>query len=277
MAAKKKSAATAKTADKKKTTKATKATKATGVGAKAPKDVLAALAAVENVRPPEIPVDRLVGEARALVLAARKHGAALAKVGLKGASVALVAGLGASLAAAQSALLSSRRVGRSAAEVKAEEAARDYRARRLDDLEFAVGMDPEAAARISKIREGEGLDDLIADLRQIVTFVQEVPAALTAIGQNPKKLAATGAELEEKLATLVDERRTRSDETRFVAERDRAATALSAAMGAVRRAGRYAFRDEPEKQRLYASAYNRVRRAVARAKQTRAKKQASEA
>ncbi len=272
MAARKKSAGTSSST---KTTKTTK--KADGGGGKASKDVLSALAAVENVRPPEIPVDRLVGEARALALAARKHGAALSKVGLKGASVTLVAGLGASLAAAQSALLSSRRVGRSAAEVKAEEAARDYRARRLDDLEFAVGMDPEAAARISKIREGEGLDDLIADLRQIVTFVEEVPAALTAIGQNPKKLAATGAELEEKLSTLVDERRTRSDETRFVTERDRAATALSAAMGAVRRAGRYAFRDEPEKQRLYASAYNRVRRAVARAKQTRAKKQAPEA
>ncbi len=271
MAAKKKSAASTPTP---KSPKKTPAKKKASAGAKPPRDVLAALAAVEQVRPPEIPVDRLVGEARALAVAAKKHGAALAKVGLKGAFAALVAGLGEALATAQAALLASRRVGRSAAEVKAEAAARDYRARRLDDLDFAVGTDPDAADRIAKIREGEGLDDLISDLRQIVTFVREVPERLAAIGQNAKQLAQTGTELEAKLSGLVDERRTRADETRLVDDRDRAATALTSAMGTVRRAGRYAFRDAPEKQRLYASAYNRVRKAVARAKQTRAKKQA---
>ncbi len=263
MAAKKKSTGTSAT---------TKSTKKKARSAKPSKDIVAALAAVESVRPPEIPVDRLVGEARALAVAAKKHAPRLAKVGLRVSFATLDAALGEELATAQSALLASRRVGRSPAEVKAEEAARDYRARRLDDLDFAVGMEPHAAERIAKIREGEGLDDLISDLQQIVTFLTEVPDELAAIGQNAKKLAATGTELEEKLSTLVDERRTRSDENRLVADRDRVATALSAAIGTVRRAGRYAFRDEPEKQRLYASAYNRVRRAVARAKQTRAKK-----
>lgn len=264
MAAKKKSAK--KTAPKKKAPAASKPSK----------DVAAALAAVETIRPPEIPVDKLVGEARALAVTAKKHAPRLAKVGLKASVASLLGGLGEALASGQAALLAARKVGRSVAEVKAEEAARDYRARSLDDLAFAHDADDaDAADRISKIREGEGLDDLISDLRQIVTFVREVPTKLSAIGQNPKKLAETGAMLEEKLSALVDERRSRSDETSLVSDRDRAATALTTAMATVRRAGRYAFRDEPEKQRLYASAYSRVRKAVFRAKQTRAKKAAA--
>ncbi len=164
MAAKKKSAK--KTAPKKKAPAASKPSK----------DVAAALAAVETIRPPEIPVDKLVGEARALAVTAKKHAPRLAKVGLKASVASLLGGLGEALASGQAALLAARKVGRSVAEVKAEEAARDYRARSLDDLAFAHDADDaDAADRISKIREGEGLDDLISDLRQIVTFVREVP------------------------------------------------------------------------------------------------------
>lgn len=257
------------------------APKARPKAAKGPsKAVRAALAAVVSVQPPEIPVDKLVGEARALAASAKKHQGRLTKVGLTAASVELVAALGQALAEAQEQLAASRKVGRSAAEVKADVASRAYRTRTLEDLTYALvdGVSEgsaDAEARIAKIREGEGLDDLISDLGMIVAYVAEAAPALRAIGQDPKKLAELGAQLGDKLAALVDERRARADEVRGAQERDRVATALSAAMSAVRRAGRYAFRDDPEKQRLYVSAYSRVRKAVFRAKQTRAKNAAA--
>jgi hypothetical protein len=239
------------------------------------KRVREALAAVSLVRPPEIPVDKLLGEARALGVASKRHQAVLAKVGMPASLLALLDGLVEALAEAQGRCVATRKTGRTVTEVKVEEAARLYRQRTLEDLAFALDGQPDADERIAKIREGEGLDDLVADLAAIVAYVEEASKSLSAIGQNPKKLAKEGASLEGKLSFLVSERRSHGDETSLTGERDRAATALSAVMLTIRKAGKYAFRDEPNKSRLFSSSYTRIRKAVYRAKQTKAQKKAA--
>ncbi len=239
------------------------------------KEIAEALAEVATVRAPDIPVDKLTGEARTLVVAAKRDAEALAKVGVKRSLIAIVASLSAIVSKVQSQILAARKVGRTKAEIATDVLARAFRQRTLEDLAFATDGDADAALRIAAIREGEGVDDLIADLGVIVAFIREIPDQLKRIGQNPQKLVQEGTALEAKLGALVDERRTRSDETALTTERDRAATALSAAMAKLRSAGKYAFRDEPNKARLYTSTYTRVRKAVYRAKQTKAKKAAA--
>ena len=267
--------ATKKKAAKKTTKKVAKRASATRIAAKASapkkvpvateKEIAAALASVKKVKPPEIPIDKLLPEARTLVVAATKHAARLAKVGKKPSVIALVAALAALVSDLQLKIAAARSVGRTKAEIATDLAARAYRQRTLEDIEYATDGDENAAARISDIREGEGVDDLLTDLTLIVAFLLEISEKITAIGQNPNKLATEGKTLESKLASLVDARRTASD------DRDRAATALSAAMSTLRSGGKYAFRDEPENARLYLSTYTRVRKAVQRAQATKAK------
>ena len=273
--------ATKKKAAKKTTKKVAKRASATRITAKASapkkvpvateKEIAAALASVKKVKPPEIPIDKLLPEARTLVVAATKHAARLAKVGKKPSVIALVAALAALVSDLQLKIAAARSVGRTKAEIATDLAARAYRQRTLEDIEYATDGDEDAAARISNIREGEGVDDLLTDLTLIVAFLLEISEKITAIGQNPNKLATEGKTLESKLASLVDARRTASDDKALTAERDRAATALSAAMSTLRSGGKYAFRDEPENARLYLSTYTRVRKAVQRAQATKAK------
>jgi hypothetical protein len=241
-------------------------------------EVQSAVAAVTTVKVPEIPVHRLVSEARGVVFVAKKDVAALTRIRFNLAFVPLISSLATDLENMQIRINKARDTGRTTAEIKAEDAARTYRERTLESLEYALGGDATAAERISDIREGEGLDDLLDDVGVVIDFVEEeeTAEALVNIGEDPEALAAEGRQHRAALSKLVYTRRA-GDASALVPERNRIATALSAAVGKLYSAGRYAFRDDPKKARNYASTYTRVRKAQYRAKQTRAKKNAAKA
>jgi hypothetical protein len=239
--------------------------------------VQSAVAAVTTVKAPEIPVHRLVSEARGVVFVAKKDVAELTRIHFNLALVPLISSLASGLENLQIRINKARDKGRTTAEIKAEDGARTYRERTLESLEYALREDATAAGRISDIREGEGLDDLLDDVGVVIDFVaeEETAAALVNIGEDPAALAAEGRTHRAGLSKLVYSRRAGNEASSLVPERNRIATALSAAVGKLYAAGRYAFRDDPKKARNYASTYTRVRKAQYRAQKTRAKKEAA--
>ncbi|MBL9108211.1 MAG: hypothetical protein JNM74_03025 [Myxococcales bacterium] len=165
---------------------------------------------------------------------------------------------------------------RSAEEIALEERAKDLRSEALAILTFALVPEeatPEgekAAERIDGIREGEGIDDLVADTTDTATFLIEEKRAIAAIGEDPVALAAELTDVGKRLEDLVATRRGAKGASPDVTLRDRAANALWAVANKIRRAGRFHFRNDAKRARSYTSTYNRVRRAVAKAKATRA-------
>ncbi|MFO0641600.1 MAG: hypothetical protein U0183_20420 [Polyangiaceae bacterium] len=165
---------------------------------------------------------------------------------------------------------------RSAEEIALEEEAKELRAEALAVLTFALVPEPmtpageKAAERIDGIREGDGIDDLIGDTTDTATFLLEEKRAVAAIGEDPVALAAKLTEVGKRLEDLVTTRRGARGASPDVTLRDRAANALWATANKIRRAGRFHFRDDAKRARSYTSTYNRVRRAVAKAKETRA-------
>ena len=154
------------------------------------------------------------------------------------------------------------------------------RTRALEDLEFVLLSKPDseegkaAAERIARIREDEGVDDLIDDLRAIIPFFTETKKKLQAVGVDVAATIKQAEAIADTLGDLVAARRISASEKSLYAERDAAATLLWNTMNEVRRIGRYAFRDRPKSARDYVSTYNRQRRAVAKAKKTREAKKA---
>jgi len=224
-------------------------------------EVQAALAAVAKAKLPEIPVHRLVSEARDVVFAAKKDVAELHRIRFDLALVPLISALASALEHVQSRIEKARDAGRSEADIKAESDARTFRERTLESLEYALRGDESARERISDVREGSGLDDLLDDVGVVVDFVEEASVALTNIGADPLALASEGRTHQSLLSKVVHPNRAPSDAA-LDAERDRIATALSAAVAKLYAAGRYAFRDHPKRARKYASAHARVRGAA---------------
>ena len=222
-------------------------------------EVQAALAAVAKAKLPEIPVHRLVSEARDVVFAAKKDVAELARIRFDLALVPLISALASALEHVQSRIEKARDAGRSEADIKAESDARTFRERTLESLEYALRGDELARERISDVREGNGLDDLLDDVGVVVDFVEEASDALTNIGADPLALASEGRTHQSLLSKVIHPNRAHSSDAALIVERDRVATALSAAVAKLYAAGRYAFRDHPKRARKYASAHTRVR------------------
>lgn len=221
-------------------------------------EVQAALAAVAKVKRPEIPVHRLVSEARDVVFAAKKDVAELQRIRFDLALVPLISALASALEHVQSRIEKARDAGRSEADIKAEADARTFRERTLETLEYALRGDESARERISDVREGSGLDDLLDDVGVVVDFVKEASIALINIGADPAALASEGRTHQSLLSEVVHPNRGPASDAALDRERDRIATALSAAVAKLYAAGRYAFRDHPKRARKYASAYTRV-------------------
>jgi hypothetical protein len=239
---------------------------------KGPKSALdrlrAELAKIESPQPPPIPVDRLVGEAKLLAKAAEKRLAGLKKVGLDAKLVSGLEDRASALADAQAELTLARGAKRTKAEVALERDAIALRSQMVADGRYALRDDEDAQAALDAIQEGEGLDDLVQDLRALATFQTEHAAALSKIGVKAKGNAASANKVADGLEALVLARRSGDDQASAEARdlRDRAATHLFHAMSEVRAAGTYAFRDDPAAVQKFRSAYRATKRARGRGK-----------
>lgn len=296
MAAKKKATRAAPHAKTSKTSKASKASKAdkrkaaergprggvtsnaanSTVGAPLALSVMLQKAlAIVKVAAPVIPAKSMRGEAQALLKAIERDRAELTRRRLRAHDVTILAEAIELLENIEHRIVAARRIGRTPAEVEAEKAGIALRQRALEDLEYALLEDPdtegakEAALRIAKIREGDGVDDLIDDLKVIAPFLIESKANLKEIDVDAVATAKEAKQIAVTLEGLLASRRSSKGDQTLVDERNAAASLLWATMNKLRRVGRYAFRDRPKTARDYVSTYNRQRRSVAKAKQTR--------
>ncbi len=238
-----------------------------GKSARSPLDRLRAeLLKIAEPTAPSIPVDRLVAEAKLLARAADKRLPALKKVGLDPKLVASLEERAAALSEAQSALTLQRGAQRTKAEIALEKDAVALRSQMVADGRYALRDDDDAQGVLDAIQEGEGLDDLVQDLRELSSFAAANKAALAKVGVKANENAARATKLAAGLETLVLARRDGDNAESHDARdlRDRAATHLAHAVSEIRAAGTYAFRTDESAAQKFRSAYAAHRRARAR-------------
>lgn len=217
---------------------------------------LQAIAAGE-VKPPPIPADRLFGEAAALADTAARHADELASAGLDRALVKGLAVRAQAFSEAQAHLLNVRGLKRSEAEVALEERGVELRADLVAAGRFALRDNADAQKVLDLVQEGEGLDDLVQDLKTLAVFVDKHRDALARIGVEPPAAAARARKIASELgAHLAGRRAVDGDEAAALDMRNRASTYLWAAMVEVRAAGAYVFRKDPRVLARFRSAYN---------------------
>ena len=116
------------------------------------------------------------------------------------------------------------------------------------------------------------MDDLLDDITRIVDYAVEIADKLEAIAVDAEEVAEGGRAHIESLAPQVHGRRAGENAPTDYPERDRVASALQNTVGRLYQFGKTVFRNQSVQARAYASTYTRTRKAVLRAKQTRAKK-----
>jgi hypothetical protein len=216
---------------------------------------------LSTVKPPSIPVDRLLGEARALAKVASAQATALAKVGVGKSVVASLTPRIDALADAQTSLVMSRGKSRTKEEIAFEKEATELRSDMVADGRFALRDNPDAQSALDAIQEGDGLDDLVQDLKDLGGFFTKYASALGKVASDHAKKKARATVLAKSLESLVTDRRA-SDAQGTVEKdlRDRCATLLEETMSEVRSAGVYAFRKNPETQVKFRSSYTARKR-----------------
>ncbi len=179
--------------------------------------------AASAVHPPSIPVDRLLGEARALAKVASAQATALAKVGVgKSVVLSLTPRIDA-LAEAQTGLVMSRGKSVTKEETAFEKEATELRSDMVADGRFALRGNPDAQSALDAIQEGDGLDDLVQDLKDLGGFFTKYASALGKVVGDAAKKKTRAAALAKALEALVTDRR--ASDAQGTAEKDYATAA----------------------------------------------------
>ncbi|HEU4411484.1 MAG TPA: hypothetical protein VFS43_39935 [Polyangiaceae bacterium] len=215
----------------------------------------------DEVRPPPLPIDRMSAEAHTLALTAESARAELVAKGLDPAQIERLPVLARAATEAQSQVNALRGAQRSQDEIALENEAVELRADMMAAGRFGLRKNNDAQAALDRVQEGNGLDDLVQDLKDLAAINDRYAADLEVIGADPKGKAARARALAGKLEIVLATRRA-ADRTEHAAmdTRDRAATLLAETMADVRAAGVYAFRKDPRMLAKFRSAYNQRRR-----------------
>lgn len=215
----------------------------------------------DTIRDPLIPVAKMVAEAHALALVATKYSNQLEAVGVARKLHQSLDLRAQAASAAQARLTMVRGRKRSTEEIDQEARGQELRATLVAAGRYATRTNEKAQAALDHIQEGTGLDDLVQDLKELGLFCTTYAADLERIGEQPKALKKECSALADTLQTAVVNRRAGDDEEAQALElRNRAASFLWDAMGEVRSAGAYAFRNDPEVLPLFRSAYRQAHR-----------------
>jgi len=115
--------------------------------------------------------------------------------------------------------------------------------------------DADLARKVDTLREGDSLDDTVADLALTFPLLKARAKPLAAVGTADAK--ATAARLEKLHGLLAEEQSdtTGDDYDALKDSRDRLGVVLEAHLARLRRHGKKAFRNEPKKASQYVDAY----------------------
>ncbi|GAA4274322.1 hypothetical protein U6A24_15200 [Aquimarina gracilis] len=127
----------------------------------------------------------------------------------------------------------------------------------LDDFRYAFRKRPDLLARVRQIANGRGDANMIQDLSDLSILGESNPEELTVSKFKMEKLD-TAAQLSSDMAELLAKANGATQENSLAKlVRDRAFTHLKEALDEVRAAGKYVFKNEPERFKGYVNQYLR--------------------
>ena len=204
----------------------------------------------ESVKSPDGSVEEVLRDARQLAAATRAYEADLIARGLSPSMATVLEARADALSQTQALWMADRRKGlrkESTAALIAE--AEEARADVLAVADLALRRSRDGLARLANIREGEGLADLAADLRDLAVLVRDADDAFAIVNEDADALADRLKKLSKKLnEALADE-----DAGRVVSSskdrRDRLVVLVKDAIEEVRAYARVAFRKDTTNER----------------------------
>lgn len=210
----------------------------------------------EMNRDPVIPPPRMVPEAHALFLVCEKHQDRLVAVGVERKLIQSIPERAQAAAGAQAVLDNVRGRKRTTAELEYERKGVQLRSDIVAAGRYALRDNDKAQSTLDVIQEGTGLDDLVQDFPALGVFLTTYSDAFVRIGLDPVALKKQCDELAANLQKVVVARRAGDDEeANALLIRNRACAYLWDAMSEIRSAGVYAFRNDPDVQPYFRSAY----------------------
>jgi hypothetical protein len=230
--------------------------------------------AEEDVLEPELPVMIFIKEVGIAASGAREHFLDLAKVGFKESMIQTLEADLAALSSAQALWNTERRGGRSEAAQQIVDECEECRLDLLSASDLALRKQAAGQRRISLIREGEGLADLIADLKDLALLITDFKALFLEINldvdQAPKQAVQLAGDLQNVLST----EKVGKTLTGYKALRDRCYTLTKESLEEVRSFAARAFRKDKTDTRknLFTSAYLRRQNRLARNRRNEAEK-----
>jgi hypothetical protein len=122
-------------------------------------------------------------------------------------------------------------------------------------LRFAYRKDESLLSRVRAITDGNGHADMIQDLNDIAVLGRENPNPLTAIGFDLSQFDLAATRADELADLLAEANGDKADPNSSKIIRNQAYTYLKTLVDEIREAGKYAFRNDPNRLKGYASAY----------------------
>ena len=213
----------------------------------------------DEVREPDMPVMVMLDELSNTVLAAKEHMAALAAVGVTEEMVARLERYTNGLRAAQAICVAERTRGRNDDNIAQVEDAETLREDLMAGATLALRNDTDGQRRVAEIREGEGLADLIDDLRNLSILITEKRSLFEAINMDVDTMATKASETSQGLQQMLSEEDVAKSLTNSKEMRDRVYTLAKDALKEIRLFAAYAFRKDKSNNRrlVFTSAYMR--------------------
>lgn len=231
----------------------------------------AAALPVDRVIDPGMPIKTFVDEASTTLEAARRYLAELTAVGLAESMVEALDRHLKALVSAQVLWNTERGVSRSETVLQVVSDSEAHRQYLLEAADLALRNVPDAAGRLSLIREGEGLADLSSDLTDLTVLLTDYRTEFNAIRMDVDASADKTAALQVGLKSAMAEEDVAKTLSGYKEMRDRCFVLVHRDLQEIRAFARFAFRDDKGNSRrfLFASTYTRRRdRKARRAAQT---------
>ena len=125
----------------------------------------------------------------------------------------------------------------------------------LQTLRFVYDEDEEKSKRISEITKGYGYDDLIQDLHDIAYMGKQDVTVFEPISYDVTKFDKADSFSSELMILLARMNGEKHDDNEAKSLRDKCFNYVKEIVDYIRKYGKYAFRNDPEKAKLYTSAY----------------------
>ncbi len=131
----------------------------------------------------------------------------------------------------------------------------DFRNDLLAAMRFAYRKDEALLGRVSAITDGSGHADMIQDLNDIAVLGRENTAPLLAIGFDISQFELAATRADELADLLAEANGDKADPNESKIIRDKAYTHMKELVDEIREAGKYVFRNNPNRLNGYSSKY----------------------